>query len=68
MLSLVSGWRKSSYSGGNGACVEAATLGGQNGKVGVRDTQLEDSPVLMFPSGAWREFAGRLKAGTGVAR
>lgn len=40
-------WRKSSYSGTNGDCVELANLG--DGIIGVRDSKLGDnSPVLSF--------------------
>ena len=40
-------WRKSSYSGDQGNCVELADLG--DGIVGVRDSKLgDDSPILSF--------------------
>lgn len=51
-------WRKSSHSGQNGDCVEAAS---DAGLVLVRDTKRRDGPVLEVPAGAWREFAAALK-------
>jgi hypothetical protein len=40
-------WRKSSYSGDQGQCVELADLG--DGTIGVRDSKLgDDSPILRF--------------------
>jgi hypothetical protein len=53
-------WRKSSYSGTSGACVEVAADSGP--RVLVRDTKDRDGPVLAFRPGAWRRFASQLKA------
>jgi hypothetical protein len=52
----VSGWRKSSRSVGNGACVEAG-----NGPAGVlvRDTADRGGTVLAFTAGAWAGFLAR---------
>ncbi|MEW2380888.1 DUF397 domain-containing protein [Micromonospora sp. NPDC047707] len=49
------GWRKSSHSGDEGACVEIATL---PRVVGVRDSKDPAGPVLLFPPHAWASFAG----------
>jgi Domain of unknown function (DUF397) len=51
-------WRKSSYSGGNGNCVEAA---GEGRVVAVRDSKDPTGHCLVFGPSAWREFAARLK-------
>ena len=53
-------WRKSSYSDNGGNCVE---LGQVRRGVLVRDTQDRQGPVLAFTTGAWRRFAGQVKAG-----
>ena len=54
-------WRKSSYSANGGAdCVEVGLDRGAEGV--VRDTRARSGPVLWFSPGAWRTFAGRLKA------
>jgi len=51
-------WRTSSYSGGQGNCVEVA----DHGKgVLVRDTKDRTGPVLRFSPAAWRRFAGQVK-------
>ncbi|MEU5050127.1 DUF397 domain-containing protein [Streptomyces sp. NPDC021096] len=48
-------WRKSSYSSGNGACVEVAKAGGI---VAVRDSKDRSGPVLRFQPDAWASFLG----------
>lgn len=55
-------WRKSSYSGGNGAeCVE---VGMTTGTVLVRDTKDNgNGPVLAFGREAWEAFAVKVKTG-----
>lgn len=50
-------WITSSYSAGNGACVEVAPLAGD---VGVRDSKDRRGPVLTFGSDAWRAFVADL--------
>lgn len=46
-------WRTSSYSGGNGSCVEVAELGAH---VAVRDSKDRSGPALVFPVETWRRF------------
>ncbi|SDQ11591.1 DUF397 domain-containing protein [Actinopolyspora saharensis] len=52
------GWRKSSYSGGNGNCVEVA-LGGEG--VSVRDSKEPAGAVLTVASRQWVTFVRRLR-------
>jgi len=54
-------WRKSSYSGGAGNCVEIA--GNLPGTVGVRDSKDSAGPVLVFTPGIWRAFVAGVKNG-----
>jgi Domain of unknown function (DUF397) len=54
-------WRKSSWSGGNGNCVEAAA--NLPGIVAVRDSKDPDGPVLAFSTAEWRTFTAGVKAG-----
>jgi Domain of unknown function (DUF397) len=56
-------WRKSSWSANNGACVEAAGLGG--GRLAVRDSKNcgIDAPILNFTSLQWRVFLRKVKDG-----
>jgi hypothetical protein len=56
-----SGWRKASYSGGQGGnCVE---VGDDTRRVLVRDTKANGrGPVLAFAPGAWRQFTATVKA------
>lgn len=53
-------WRKSTYSGGNGAsCVEVGTAGSV---VVVRDTTDRAGAVLAVPAGAWRALLAEVRA------
>ena len=55
-------WRKSSWSGVNGNCVEVAALRG--GLVAVRDTKDAGcGPILTFGSRDWDAFVDALKNG-----
>ena len=51
-------WRKSSYSGNGGQCVE---VGEDTRRVLVRDTQDRTGPVLRFSLETWRSFADQVK-------
>lgn len=53
-------WFKSSYSGGDGDCVEVAWL--EAGQVGVRDSKNPAGPALVFAPGAWNAFVARISA------
>ncbi|WP_411144727.1 DUF397 domain-containing protein [Streptomyces sp. x-80] len=46
-------WFKSSYSNGNGNCVEVAYLGGP---VAVRDSKRQAGPVLTSTTERWQAF------------
>jgi hypothetical protein len=53
-------WRKSSYSGDQGNCIEVAD---DDSRVMVRDTeQAGQGPVLTVSSAAWRSFMAKVKA------
>jgi hypothetical protein len=54
-------WRKSTYSGANGDCVEVA--GNLPGIVAVRDSKNRGGPALVFPRPAWRAFLSGAKDG-----
>jgi hypothetical protein len=54
-------WRKSSYSGQAGNCVEVADAA--SGIVAMRDSKDPNGPVLVLAAGAWRMMACRVKAG-----
>ncbi|WP_280436858.1 DUF397 domain-containing protein [Nocardia carnea] len=54
-------WFKSTRSGGNRDCVEAAHLGG--GFVGVRDSKNPTGPALIFTPGEWDAFLTGAKDG-----
>jgi Domain of unknown function (DUF397) len=54
-------WRKSSYSGNSGNCVEVA--GNLPGIVAVRDSKDPDGPALIFTPDEWRAFAAGIRGG-----
>lgn len=55
-------WRKSSYSQGQTACVEAAT-GMPDGEVWVRHSRNPDGEILRFSSAEWQAFVAAVRDG-----
>ncbi|MET7287911.1 DUF397 domain-containing protein [Streptomyces sp. NPDC005573] len=53
-------WMKSSYSAGNGACVEVKSP--TVSALAVRDSKVVEGPVLAFPAAAWNAFVTSVKA------
>ena len=53
-------WRKSVRSGSSGGCVEWAVT---DTMVGVRDSQDQQGPVLVFGYAAWRAFINGVRLG-----
>lgn len=58
METLDTWWRKSSYSGNGGNCVEVATL---PDTLAVRDSKDKSGPVLRFTAESWRAFTETIK-------
>ncbi|MBZ3908174.1 DUF397 domain-containing protein [Streptomyces brasiliscabiei] len=54
------GWVKSSYSQGNGACVEIKSP--VPSAMAVRDSKVTDGPTLAFPADTWNTFVTSVKA------
>ncbi|MFF7257173.1 DUF397 domain-containing protein [Streptomyces microflavus] len=54
-------WTKSSYSGGNGACVEVKSPVALS--IAVRDSKAPEGPSLTFVPGAWNAFVRDVAAG-----
>ncbi|MCX4234446.1 DUF397 domain-containing protein [Streptomyces ortus] len=52
-------WRASSYSGGQGNCVEVAV--NLSPLIPVRDSKRPAGPALVFSRGAWSTFVGQLR-------
>ncbi|MCW7944514.1 toxin [Streptomyces hygroscopicus] len=52
-------WTKSSYSAGNGACVEVKSP--TTATLAVRDSKVPEGPVLAFPPAAWNAFVASIK-------
>lgn len=56
-----SAWVKSSYSGGNGACVEVASPAPL--VVAVRDSKDPHGPALSFTPASWSAFVADVSGG-----
>jgi hypothetical protein len=55
------GFRKSSYSAGNGACVEVG-IHSRDQEVFVRDTKDHgEGPSIRYSAGSWSLFIGQVK-------
>jgi Domain of unknown function (DUF397). len=54
-------WRKSTYSGDQGNCLEVAD--DFPGVTPVRDSKDPDGPALVFPADSWSAFIAGVKAG-----
>ncbi|MBO0867396.1 MAG: DUF397 domain-containing protein [Micromonosporaceae bacterium] len=54
-------WRKSSYSAGDGECVEVAIMAYA---VAVRDSKDPYGPLLRFDVAAWRDFVESIRDGS----
>ncbi|MER7752242.1 DUF397 domain-containing protein [Kitasatospora sp. NPDC097643] len=54
-------WRKSTFSGDQGNCVEVAD--GFADAVPVRDSKDPNGPALIFPAHAWTAFVTAIKTG-----
>jgi hypothetical protein len=53
-------WRKSTFSGGSGSCVEVAR--NLPGIVAVRDSKDREGPALVFTRDDWRTFLNGVRA------
>ncbi len=56
-------WKKSSYSGNTGNCVEVAIT---ESVVGIRDSKDPDRVVLRVSPEGWQKFVRGLASGTGL--
>ena len=61
MTKIVGPFRKSSYSGAQGNCIEVAStaVGGH----AVRDSKDQTGPILTFAPGGWQAFLACAKSG-----
>ncbi|QDQ12104.1 MULTISPECIES: DUF397 domain-containing protein [Streptomyces] len=55
-------WTKSSYSTGNGACVEVKSP--VLHAISVRDSKVTGGPVLAFPADSWNAFVTEVREGS----
>lgn len=53
-------WRTSTFSGGNGSCVEVAS--NLPGIIAVRDSKDRQGPALVFTSDEWTAFLAGVRA------
>ncbi|ASY34317.1 MULTISPECIES: DUF397 domain-containing protein [unclassified Streptomyces] len=57
-------WVKSSYSTGNGACVEVKSP--VSASISVRDSKVSEGPELGFPAASWGTFVTAVTRVPGV--
>ncbi|MFJ4342598.1 DUF397 domain-containing protein [Streptomyces sp. NPDC088915] len=57
-------WVKSSYSGENGQCIEAADVRPSHTGIAVRDSKNPAGPALLVHGGAFSTFVTAVAAGT----
>ncbi|GGQ04404.1 DUF397 domain-containing protein [Streptomyces roseolilacinus] len=55
-------WTKSSYSGGNGACVEVKSP--VVASIAVRDSKVPAGPSITFVPDAWNAFVSEVSTGS----
>lgn len=55
-------WIKSSYSGTNGNCIEAAAL--PTGARAIRDSKQADGPMLIVSANQWSAFTAGIASGS----
>lgn len=60
--SALTGWRKSSYSGGNDNCVEITEAPAYDA-VAVHDSKIQDGPVLLFSPAQFNAFVRSVRPG-----
>ncbi|RSS70331.1 DUF397 domain-containing protein [Streptomyces sp. WAC06614] len=60
-LGATENWTKSSYSGGNGACVEVKSTVAEG--LAVRDSKVQAGPSLAVTAGAWSSFVTEVTEG-----
>jgi hypothetical protein len=54
-------WTKSSYSGGNGACVEVKSP--EVRSIAVRDSKAPEGPSVSFAPASWNAFVHEVSGG-----
>ena len=54
-------WRKSSYSMGNGDCLEFAPI--PAGGAAVRDSKDRSGPILLFGESSWQAYIDGIRSG-----
>jgi hypothetical protein len=63
-MEVIERWRKSSYSGNGGECVEVAD---HDHRVMVRDTKDRTGAMLKFDPDAWRAYVAQVKGERSLA-
>ncbi|WP_327175903.1 DUF397 domain-containing protein [Streptomyces sp. NBC_01335] len=59
----ITGWFKSTYSGGGGGASDCLEVASGHSTVPVRDSKAVNGPALVFSTAGWSSFVAAVKSG-----
>ncbi|MFE9848317.1 DUF397 domain-containing protein [Streptomyces sp. NPDC005576] len=62
-VQALTGWFKSTYSGGGGGASDCLEVASGYSSVPVRDSKVANGPALVFSTAGWSSFVAAVKSG-----